>query len=806
MLFLEEDLAVMLMWRLLFTPLFHDVTIVGRILSFLFRLIRIVIGLFAFLIFTILLILLAGYFLSLPVLAVFDKPGLVSRILFLLAVGLFLMHTLTHPRKKVWQVSKEDFWLSSKIQKMDLTFKKLLESPEVIDLLSYLEIQLNGFPGYEISDKQKAGEVAFELAKKSGSQYIGPRHFFVAVLADIPGIDSFLIRMELTPLDFEKALNFLEKKNQTWKRVWIWDDDFTVRHLKGVNRGWLGVPTPVLDLVGFDLTKEAATNNFLGLVRENQQVISEVVNILSQTSGRNVILVGASGSGKTALIKHLAKQIVLGDAPQALAIKRLVLLDLSKLLSGIQNQGDLANRVKTIFEEVEFAQNVILVIEEIQDLGLGEVGASMNLYSLMQPYLESDTFQFIGTTEPENYSHVLEKNKAFVRIFRKIEFPPATGDDTLKILEDRAIEAERKSKVKVTFVAIKTTVDLSQKLVRDRVLPDSAVNIFNEALTQPINKWVTKGLIRKIVSSRVKIPLMEVGTADKIRLLNLESEIHSRFVSQEQATKAIANTLRRSATDLREEDRPIGSFLFVGPTGVGKTELAKVLAEVYFKSLGAFVRFDMSEYQNQESVIRLIGGEGIEGELTESIRNRPYALLLLDEFEKANPKILTLFLQVLEDGRLTDFEGKLIDFTHTIIIATSNAGSLNIVKSLEQSKSWESIDREVSEELLKTFRPELVNRFDDIVIFKPLSYQDLTRIVNLKITALQKQLKMKGYLVEFTPELLTVLAKRGYDPILGARPLRRLLQDTLEAQFSKLILEEKLVKGSPFKAGVELLG
>ncbi|OGE27372.1 hypothetical protein A2867_00670 [Candidatus Daviesbacteria bacterium RIFCSPHIGHO2_01_FULL_40_11] len=540
------------------------------------------------------------------------------------------------------------------------------------------------------------------------------------------------------------------------------------------------------------------------MVRDNG-VLKEIINILSQEGGRSVILVGPPGSGKTATLRYLAKQIVTGDAPEALATKRIVLLDLTKLLSGIKTQGDLAERVKAIFEEVGLAQNIIIVIEEIHELGMGEVGTSLNLYSLMQPYLESDSFQFIGTTEAENYSRILEKNSSFARLFRKVELSPATEDDTLKILEDRAIEAERKSKVKMTFVAIKTAVALSQKLIHDRVLPDSAISVLKEALTQPLNGWVTKEVIRRVISARVKVPLMEVDNTDKNKLLNLEDEIHQRLIDQEQAVKTVADALRRSATGLREEARPIGSFLFVGPTGVGKTELAKTLSEVYFKTEGAFIRFDMSEYQSSESVSRLIGGSGQEGQLTEAVRQRPYALLLLDEFEKADPKILTLFLQVLEDGRLTDADGRTIDFTNTIIIATSNAGSLIIAEGLKQGRTLEQIEKGINEELLKIFKPELINRFDDVVLFKPLSPEDLQKIVKIKLTSLQKQMKEKGFLVEFDPALVAEFAKRGFDPVLGARPMRRLMQDTLEAKLSKLILQNQLTKGQAFKAGVDLL-
>lgn len=822
MLFLEEDLAVTLMWRLLLTPLFHDSSFVGRILSFVFRLSRVLMGLFAFSLASVALFLIALYWFTLPVLAFVDMPYLFSRGFFLVGLGLFLIHITTHPHKKVWQVTEDNLWSASELKKENLNFNYLLNSPEVTELLLNLELQLKSFPDFEILDLEGVAKKAYDFSKKSNSSYIGTRHFFVSALEEIPGIDNMLLKLELKLSDFEQALYYLEKRKIIWRRIFIWDDDFVIHHLKGVNRGWIGVPTPDLDLYSTDLTSQVSLDPYPKLTREST-VIPEVVNILSQSSGRNVMIVGPAGVGKTALLRHLAKLIVTGDAPSSLATKRIVLLDLTKLISGIKTQGDLAQRIKEIFEQISFAQNIILAIEEIHELGIGEAGSNFNLLNLMENYLEEDAFQFIGTTEAENYMRILEKNSTFAHNFRKIELESASSIDTLNILEYRSIESQRKTGVKVTFIALKACVELSQKFIRDRVLPDSAISVLKESLTESVNGWVNKEIIRKVISSRVKVPMMDVGNVDKSRMLNLETELHGRLIGQDSAVKAVSDALRRSATGLSDDGRPIGSFLFVGPTGVGKTELAKTLAEVYFggeadksrslseakgsyfKTEGAFLRFDMSEYQNPESVVRFLGGSGEGGLLTEAVRNRPYALLLLDEFEKANDKILTLFLQVLDDGRLTDGAGRVIDFENTIIIATSNAASLTIAQGLQQGRSLEKIDKQVNDELLKVFKPELVNRFDEVVIFKPLSPSDLEKIVSLKIKILQDNLRNKGYLVEFTSELLAELVKRGYDPVLGARPLRRLMQDSLEAEFSRLILEGKLNKGEVFKAGVELL-
>lgn len=803
-LYLEEDLAVFLMWRLLFVPLFHDATIVGRILSIIFRTSRIVIGLFAFAIATLFLLVIAIYWYLLPVLAVLDFPPSIGVILFLSGVGLFAIHVYLHPHKKIWQVSQNNFWLASEVKKDKVSLVRMVKDYKVKHLLSYLELQTNFLPNVEIRDIEGVGLKAFELAKKTGSEYIGSTHFFVAAIQSIPNTDQTLLKLGLNFEDFVETLDYLEKRKKLWRRVFLWDEEFTIHHLKGVNRGWLGVPTPQLDMASEDMTKKAAKVGFVDFIG-GKGVVEETVDILSQESRRNVCLVGPPGSGKSTLVHHLAKQIVAGDAPPSLATKRLVALDLTRLLSGITTEGELAERVKNIFEEVTYAQNIILVVEEIHNLGLGEAGANLNLYSLMLPYLESSQFQFLATTEPENYSRILEKNGAFARLFTKIEIPPATTTQSLEILEQRALEIERKRKISVSVVSMKVAVELARKLIHDRVLPDSALTILEEAETRITNGWITKQLIQEIVSNRVKVPVIDVGNLDKDKLLNLERQIHQRLIDQDEAVKAVSDSLRRSAAGLREGNRPIGSFLFVGPTGVGKTELAKTLSESYFKDRGVFIRYDMSEYQNPESVSRLIGSNGEGGLLTEEVRNKPYALILLDEFEKADPKILTLFLQVLDDGRLTDGAGRLIDFTNTIIIATSNAASLTIAKVLEQGQSFEELDKKVNEEILQTFKPELINRFDDVVIFKPLSQQDLQKVVKLKIAELEKRLKEQGYLVEFDEGLIADLAKKGFDPVLGARPLRRLIQDTLEARLSRMILENKLMKGQNFVADSNLL-
>lgn len=791
------------MWKLLFVPLFHDASIVGRILSFLFRLGRIFLGLVAFAIATLLIVLAAFYWFVLPGLAVKDGGAFHLLVLFS-GLGLFILHVSLHPHKKTWQIREGgEFWQASQVKKKNLSIKKLLRDPAVQILLELVEAKPAGFISLEIADKDQVGLSAYNLAKQTGSPHINANHFFMGVLENTPQIDQLLIKLGRRLEDFKQALSFLELKRSLWRRVYIWDDDFTIHHLKGVNRGWLGASTPALDSFSTDLTKQIAREGIAGFIG-NKIVMNELIHVLSSASNRNVILVGPPGSGKSSLVKYLAKQIVSGDAPQALATKRLVQLDLTKLLSSVTTQGELAERVKNIFEEVSFSGNIVMVIEEIHNLGLGEAGSQFNLYALMESYLESANFQFIGTTEPENYVRVIEKNGSFARIFTKIEVAPVNEQEAFEILQRKAIALERTNGVQISTLALRSCVELG-KLVHDRVLPDAAISILEEAVAHVGKGWVTKEVVERVASTRTKIPVGELHQADKDLLLNLEKLIHQRFVGQEQAVKVVADSLRRNAAGFKEVSRPIGSFLFVGPTGVGKTELAKILSEIYFKGKGAFLRFDMPEYQEESGASRLIGATGEGGQLTEAVRNNPYSLILLDEFEKMNPKVMALFLQVLEDGRLTDGAGKTINFSSTIIIATSNAASLTIAQGLQQGKTLEGLDHQVNNKLLQVFKPELINRFDDVVLFKPLSLEELKKIVELKLSKLKEQLKDKQYQVEFDPALIAELVKRSYDPVMGARPLRRLIQDTLEAKLSKMILENKLVKAQPYTLGLDIL-
>lgn len=808
-LYLEEDLGVGLMLKLLFVPLFHDSSSIGWILSFIFRSSRILIGLLAFTLVGLLTFIIGVIWFLLPVLALilpFPWVYIAYGALFSGTV-LFSYHVLIHPDKKVWQVkSVNEVFSCSFVKKEDISLSKLLLHHNVKALLEYLELSEKDFLNIsQTSSLDEIAQKAWDLAKSVKASYLNEQHFFVASILYQTSIESFLLKLDLKTDDLIEALDYMQKKSDHWRLFFVWDEQFQVKHLKGVNRGWLGFPTPALNDVSEDLTLKASkqmAEDFIG--RTN--ILTQVVNILTQQTGQNAVIVGEPGSGRTTLVNYLAKWIVSGDAPASLANKRLVRMDLTRLLSGVTTQGQLASKINEVFDEVEKHGDVVLFVDEIENLGIGEVGEELNLYALMLPFIESSKFQFLVTTDSSSYYKVLEKNIAFARLFTKVELTPATLAETKEILKNKAIENERYKKIKTSIKAINFLIEVVNQYIHDRVLPDSALKVYEQCQVLAEDGWIKKSTTEKALQNLSNIPIMNIDQTEiKNRLLNLERMIHQKMIDQEQAVLAVANVLRRASTGLREKNRPIGSFLFVGPTGVGKTELAKILAEIYFQDKNAFVRFDMSEYQLQESVDKLIGKSGEDGLLIEQVRSKQYALILLDEFEKAHPNLLTLFLQVLEDGRLTSGAGKLVDFTNTIIIATSNAASLTIAKGLQSGLSIDQIDAAVRSELLQIFKPELINRFDDVVLFKPLTQEDLQKIVRLKLAALQSQLKEDGYLVDFSDEIVSTLAQKAYDPVMGARPLTRLIQDRLEARLSVMILEGRLKKGENFLAPSHLL-
>lgn len=739
----DQSTATSLMLRYIFVPLFGDPTIFGFIFGLIFRSIRVILGTFA---------IILSLFLALS----------------------FLVFWLVFP-----------FILASKINILIFLFAILLSAfiKGIFDVL-----RLN-------------------LAEKRLLSFS----------------DDVLQRLELS--DIAKAKKE-EKKivedwlNSKWDRehpAYFWEDRYQFGEIGGINRAWTGRVTPNLDQFSQDLTKEAS------YLRGNRIVIREDINeriirVLEKESGNNVLLVGPTGCGKTTIVAGLALQILKGSSSVSLFGKRLVSLEIGALVSGTKTSGELEERMQAVMHDIEASRNILLFIDEIHNAiaaGGGGVDTSL-IFSALEPHLGNGRFQLIGATSWESYRKYIEPNEAFARLFELVEVSEATQDESLQVLELVAEKLERKYGVKITYPALKNAIDLSSRFIYERSLPDKAIAVLEESVvlvskSKRRDKTVIASDIASLITEKTHIPVSQIGEDEAKKLLGLEEKMRGRLIGQEEAIQATANAIRRARVGLRDPKRPIASLLFVGPTGVGKTEAAKTLAESFFGHEDALISFDMSEYQREDSVNRLLGSPSAAGQseqlglLTEKIRHNPYSLVLFDEVEKAHPRILDLFLQVLEEGRLTGAGGTVSNFANTIVIFTSNAGTDLIYKSLKEGRSIGDIGKDIYTLLQGSFRVELLNRFDGIIVFGPLNLANVSRIVRLKLKAVARLLEDKEIKVVFSDALIESIAKMGFDPALGARPLRRIIQDKIESSLAKRLLKGDLHAGETLNLGPELL-
>jgi len=574
-----------------------------------------------------------------------------------------------------------------------------------------------------------------------------------------------------------------------------------------MNRAWTARPTPLLDRFSFDLTDLAAAGR-IGFLIGHEQELTRLINVLSRPLKPNALLVGEPGVGKETIVEHLAYLIIKDQVPPELFDKRLVSLNLGALVAGA-DQAELQARINEVFSEIIRAGNIILYLPEIHNLTRTAGPRQLTAANTVLPILAEAPFLTIGTTFPAEFRQIIEPDSFFRGTFEVIRVAELSPEEAEMVLAYRSLLLENEYRVSIAYSAIETAVELAKKYFRQKPLPGSADDLLKEAVAEARNrglKVLGREEVIRTAEGRVNIPIHRVEKAEAERLLNLESLIHRRLINQEEAVRAVADALREYRSGLARRGGPIGSFLFVGPTGVGKTELAKTLAEIQFGSEEAMIRFDMSEYQTPESLARLIGtADGqVQGVLTAAVREKPYSLILLDEFEKAHPDIWNLFLQVLDDGRLTDALDRVVDFTNTIIIATSNAHSDVIHQSLSKGESMASIAEYLKQILVDVFHPELLNRFSDIIVFRDLSPEELGKVVELQLQELADVLK-EGQDVDlvWSPEAVKLLAKRGYEPAYGARPLRRVIRDELREPLSEKIIAGEIKRGGKVRVEAE---
>lgn len=623
--------------------------------------------------------------------------------------------------------------------------------------------------------------------------------------------DVFIALCQLDPY-FQKLLSDLELELCDVANVVYWQDNLKKRVGKnkgflnpnvfnftgGIGRDWAFGYAPLILQYGQDFT-EAIQSNRLDLnIIGREKEINQIEETLLRRNGGNVILVGEPGVGKKSTVLGLASKMAKGELDSRLAFKHLIEIDVRALISG----SDPETRLNELFNEVIHAGNLILFIENIENLLSGNGVGSINAAELMLPFLNSHEVHVIATCSADNYNSLIRPATALAERFERITLEEPNEAATIRILEDVMPQIEAETKSIISYEAIKTAVEMAKKYITDVPNPEKSIDLLDGAVVHATKgQSVTIILPKDIsayVSTRFNVPAGEVKTKEKNQLLRLETIMHERVIGQDEAIKAVANAMRRARAGIRGSKKPIGSFLFLGPTGVGKTETAKALAAAYFGGDDRMIRFDMSEYQSELDIYRFIGTAGSPGALTTAVREHPFSLFLFDEIEKADPHILDLFLQILDEGQLTDGTGRKASFSNTIIICTSNAGANLIRESILNGSNYETTKEILIDFIQKEniYRPELINRFTQVIVFSPLSEIEISQIAELMIKDLKEIVhKNQGVGVEIAPEALALLARQGFDREMGARSMARVIQEKVENLLAQKILSGEIKRG-----------
>ncbi|PQD89963.1 ATP-dependent Clp protease ATP-binding subunit [Enterococcus faecium] len=761
------------------------------------------------------------------------------------------------------------------LREMDLNETEIYE--EIEHLIGYGGIRSypkGVFLPYSPRMKQVFALASSEV-KKTGSQKVGTEHILMSLLKD-ESIMATRIMINLG-ISLSKARQVLKQKmglaGDSAGKGMNRRRNVNVQDKRQTPQG-----TPTLDSLARDLTKLAKENKLDPVVGRSREV-KRLIQILSRRTKNNPVLVGEPGVGKTAIAEGLAQKIILGEVPEDMQEKRLMMLDMGSLVAGTKYRGEFEDRMKKVIDEIYNDGQVILFIDELHTLiGAGGAEGAIDASNILKPALARGELQTIGATTLDEYQKYIEKDSALERRFARIQVDEPTPEEAEVILQGLRTRYEEHHGVEITDKAVRAAVNLSVRYITSRQLPDKAIDLIDEsaakvrldqtdhltkstvikleidelvqekeaaiqkqdfenaaqlrrqekALRKKLQKVsaieakqeqgysdrVTEEDVATVVSEWTGVPLQQLEKKESERLLELEGLLHERVVGQDEAVKAVSRAIRRARSGLKDPDRPIGSFMFLGPTGVGKTELAKALSEVMFGSEDALIRVDMSEFMEKYSTSRLIGsppgyvGYDEGGQLTEKIRQKPYSVILLDEVEKAHPDVFNLLLQVLDDGHLTDSKGRKVDFRNTIMIMTSNIGATQIREEKnvgfnvqDVTKDHKAMQKRILEELKKAFRPEFLNRIDETVVFHSLSKDEIHTIVQIMSKAIIKRLKEQDIQVKITPSAIDVIGKAGFDPEYGARPIRRALQKEIEDRLSEALLGGEIRLGDHVTVG-----
>lgn len=642
---------------------------------------------------------------------------------------------------------------------------------------------------------------SLKFARKRNCQRIELSDLLMGLFIVNPLFQEILIKTNLKEKDIESLILWLEameEKNQKLKQWWSRE---SLLKRGSLAKEWTAGYTPLLDKYSVDWTeivRRRGFPEFIGLEKETEQV----ERILARQEYNNVLVVGEAGAGRRGIVQKLIEKITLGQSFASINYKRMVGLDIPTLLAGTSDQEEVEAVLDRIFQEVVTAGNVILIINEFHNfIGIKPGPGKIDISGILANYLHNPEFKVIAVTAYEGLHQNIEQNLAILNLFEKVDVLEISHRETLMILERMALRLENKYQKIISYPALRTIIDSCHQYIPGIPFPKKAIDLLDEAMiyvsqdtTIPI---VLPEHINKIISEKIKIPIGETAKQEKEVLLNLEELIHQRIINQEEAVKQISFALRRARSQITAQKGPMGSFLFLGPTGVGKTETAKALAEVYFGSEKKMIRLDMSEFQELKDISRIIGSSEQEGLLTTPVRETPFSLILLDEIEKAHPNLLNLFLQVLDEGQITDGLGRKVSFSNTIIIATSNAGATIIWENIRKDEKLDIIKEDLLSFLVQEniFKPELINRFDGVVIFKPLTKNNLLNITELILQKIKKNLEEKNIKFIITNSLKEKIVEWGYDTIFGARNLKRVIQDKVENPLAEALLKEDLKTG-----------
>ncbi len=682
--------------------------------------------------------------------------------------------------------------------------KELLNLPQINFILKKADGDYKNILLLEI-DKKQIADKALEISKEISGKYVTTMDLFVAYL---------LLTEDKTKFLFDKKL-----KQEDIKNILLWaresypkEEDPKGQDLtfagEGVAEDWVYGWTIETAKYMLDLSKQFLGEKELKPTGRKKEY-SQIVEALSK--GGSAILVGDAGSGKESAVKELALESFSGRLSGNLFHQKIYQLMVDAFMAGAQTPGELEERLNALVAEVAHSGNTIIYIPEFQNI-LGSSSFHLDISGALIPYLKKGSIRIIAAISPGAYKQFVEPMHSLLDSFMVINFQEPKRNEVLEMLFKKAQEIEVKNSVSLTYKAILAACDFADKYAKEKVLPGSAVTLLDDtsnAVRLSGKNLVEEQDILDQVKKKINVSVGEPKPIEKELLLNLEVELHKRIVDQNEAVSAISQSIRRLRAGLKTSEKPI-SFLFLGPTGVGKTETAKALADIYFGNSERLVRLDMSEFSGEDGMRRLLGsgpGQGDEkGQLTEPVYDSPYSLILLDEFEKADQKILDLFLQVLDDGRLTDNKGKTVSFINTIIIATSNAASEFVREEIGKGKA---VDKAFRTSLLNflqekaIFKPELLNRFDDIVIFKPLGEAEVEQIVRMIVAEVKKRLLEKDINVTFEENVFAKIAKEGFDKDFGARPLRRFVQDNIEDAIAQKMLKDEIKRGDSIIVGTD---